>query len=278
MPTTVNVSFHRLTREQFTNLSSKTDGCLYFITDENVFLMRKGTSDIEYGGRVKFVPALPTGNDIKTDWLYIVGNVGSIYNSSTSSWDQVFPGIQLSNTLNTADTAKAVSGSAVATYVTTTLNLNTATVEGGTSNESGLIPKLDGNGKIHSSLLPSIALSEFKGTVHNKTGASDSLQALLGATGVDNGDWVILDMASDPNHENGTYIYFDDEDTSNSDTPRWIPMGSMTTEAIQALINAKLAAPSSSGTSGQVLSSNGDGTTSWTTMQALSWTDSTVST
>ena len=193
-----NVSFHRLTRAQFSELETKTDGSLYFITDENVILMRKDNEDVEYGGRVKFVPSFPATG--VANMLYVLGTTGKIY--SNGSWVQVFPGIGLANTLSTSDTTQAVSGKAVYDYITSRYAQNT-----GDNADSGKIPILGSDGKLNDNVIPAYALSSYVGSAASVAGLSTSYP------NANPGDWGIVNGTPS---ENGSYIK-----TDSSATP-WV--------------------------------------------------------
>ena len=189
MPTSANVSFHRLTRAQFSALETKTDGSLYFITDENVILMRKDNEDVEYGGRVKFVSSLPATG--VANMLYVSGTTGKIY--SNGSWVPVFPGIELATTLSTSNTTQAVSGKAVYDYISGRYAQNT-----GTNADSGKIPVLGSDGKLNDNVIPGYALSSFMGT-------ATSVAGLANYTSAQEGDWAKV-VNSEDSTENGSYI------------------------------------------------------------------------
>lgn len=192
MTTPANVSFHRLTRSQFSSLSTKTDGSLYFITDENVILMQQGDASVEYTGRIKFIASnadFPSTG--LADCLYIKGTTGKIY--SGSAWVSVFPPPDPVNTVSSSNTTQAVTGKAVADYISGLYAGNT-----GDAQDQNKIPLLGANGKLNDNVIPAYALSSFMGT-------KSSVSALSDYTTAQEGDWAKVENTTTPS-ESGSYI------------------------------------------------------------------------
>ena len=220
------------------------DGGLYFIEDVGI-IMRATVTDSsgdntkvdatakEYSGKVQSVSGdWPNANaaSVVVGALYIKGNVGKVSNGT--SWTTVFePGQATASVASDSTGIGAVSGNTVYNYIDTN---STASPDASTpSNDSGKLLKLNSSGKIDSGFLPAVAISEFKGKITTSKSDLDALEA-------ENGDWAVLELANDTNNENGTYIYFDDDDSTNTDTPRWIPMADVSSAALTAQLNAKV--------------------------------------
>lgn len=253
------------------------DGGLYFIEDMGIIMRVSVTDDVsdntkvdvtykEYSGKVQTV----TGNwpdadasNVIPGVLYVKSGEGGRVSNGTN-WLNVYPAASTPATTVTAGESNSVSGAAVYTFVTSTQSLAAPSSSSASASDAGKLVKLNGSGqidtkfldaisattgststdqdklvklnssgKIASDFLPAVALSEFKGKITTSKSDLDALDA-------ENGDWAVLELATDTNNENGTYIYFDDGDSTNTDTPRWIPMADVSSAALTAQLNAKV--------------------------------------
>lgn len=244
--------------------SNLTVGGLYFIGDTRSIMRATATNAaVEYGGHVKVVSTLPQSGAAGV--LYICNNEGKIY--SNSAWVTVFKCTVATSVASGND--NAVSSDAVYTYITTNYVKGTS---------SGNIPVLDSNGKLSSSVIPTVALNNYVGTV-------TSVSGLTSLSTAEKGDWAKVYDSSDPNASGtGTYIL----DGTYSTAANWIQMtDSVQTITVDSSPTSSSSNPVSSGgvytaladkidmpasgDSGKILQAGSNGTVAWVTPSALSW-------
>ena len=207
-----NVRFFTCTSSQLDGFTTKTEGDLFFVSDTNTIYRYNGSSLESYGGatEIEFVTTSGDPATGRTDILYVnsADKTVKVYNGTTY--------VTIAEYISTTTTVGPASGTGAATDndVPTTKAVRTAIDDAIAANivdvssstsaaNAGLAPQLGSDGKLPTTVLPALAISEFVGEFVDWTAASAS-SAVAAA---EKGDYLIIKASgSTPGADDGTWI------------------------------------------------------------------------
>ena len=207
-----NVRFFTCTSSQLDGFTNKLEGDLFFVSNTNTIYRYNGSSLESYGGsaEVEFVTTSGDPSTGKTDVLYVnsADKTVKVYNGTT--YDTIAEYIATNTTVGPASGTGAATDADVPTTkavrdaIDTAIAENIVDVSASTSSaNAGLAPQLGSDGKLPTTVLPALAISEFVGEFVDWTAASAS-SAVAAA---EKGDYLIIKASgSTPGADDGTWI------------------------------------------------------------------------
>ena len=211
-----NVRFFTCTSSQLETFSSKVEGDLFFVSNTNTIYRYNGSSLESYGGsaEVEFVTTSGDPTTGKQDVLYInsADKTVKVYNGT--SYVTVAQYVAINTAVGPATGAGAATdndvptSAAVRTAIDGAIAANIVDVSSSTSaSNAGLAPQLGSDGKLPTTVLPALAISEFVGSYTSWSNAA----AASAVSAAQKGDYLIISSGtSTPGADDGTWILNDD--------------------------------------------------------------------